>query len=127
MVYWRDIPSDAHYTSPFYNPNEEEKFLLWDVDPAGLNNKRLSFENFVLLAHAMGRTLVMPPKGVWWGFSSMNNGTKFQMNKNKPRHDGPWRISMTLTKWQPNRMADRSKGRALFPPDNKTDWGDVMQ
>ena len=64
MVYWRDIPDDAEYTSPFYEEGKE-KFLLWDMDAAGFNNKRISFENFLLLAHSMGRTLVMPPKGLW--------------------------------------------------------------
>jgi hypothetical protein len=77
MIYWRDIPSDARYVSPFLDQSTfEEKFLLWDVDPAGFNNKRLSFENFVLLAHTMGRTLVIPPKGVWWGLSMNVNATE---------------------------------------------------
>ena len=68
MVYWRDIPSDAKFTSPFYNPDTTEKFLFFDADSAGFNNKRISFESFVIMAHSMGRTLVMPPKGFWWGF-----------------------------------------------------------
>ena len=69
MVYWRDIPSDERFVSPFYDEDGPEKFLLFDMDCAGFNNKRITFENFVLMAHAMGRTLVMPPKGLWKHFA----------------------------------------------------------
>lgn len=71
MVYWRDIPSDAEFVSPFFDENRPEKYLLWDMDVAGFNNKRITFENFFLMAHAMGRTLVMPPKSPWIGFNYM--------------------------------------------------------
>ena len=60
MVYWRDIPVDNNYTSP-----REEKYMLFDYDMAGFNNKRISLENFLVMALAMGRTLVLPPKSRW--------------------------------------------------------------
>lgn len=71
LIYWRDIPSDASFTSPYYNPQIQEsniasfhktKYLTFEMDGSGWNNIRLGFEGMVVLAHSMGRTLVMPPK-----------------------------------------------------------------
>lgn len=77
VVYWHDshnnIPSDASYTSPFYSKKSQEqseestgfwktKYLTFEMDNSGFNNMRLGFENAMVMAHAMGRTLVLPPK-----------------------------------------------------------------
>ena len=63
FVYWRDIASDASFASPYYNPQTHRtKYLTFEMDGSGWNNIRLGFENMMLLAHSMGRTLVMPPK-----------------------------------------------------------------
>jgi hypothetical protein len=74
LIYWRDIPSDASFTSPYYSPKSQEqshsdsntfwktKYLTFEMDSSGWNNMRLGLENVILMAHAMGRTLVMPPK-----------------------------------------------------------------
>ncbi|KAL7518306.1 hypothetical protein ACHAWX_003150 [Stephanocyclus meneghinianus] len=74
LIYWRDIPSDASFTSPYYSPKSQEqshresntfwktKYLTFEMDSSGWNNMRLGLENVMILAHAMGRTLVMPPK-----------------------------------------------------------------
>ncbi|KAL9188523.1 hypothetical protein ACHAXT_006901 [Thalassiosira profunda] len=71
IVYWWDIPSDASFASPFYNQQAQEakstsfwktKYLTFEMDDAGFNNMRLGLENVILLAHSMGRTLVMPPR-----------------------------------------------------------------
>ena len=74
LIYWRDIPSDATFTSMFYSPKSQEqsyeasnsfwktKYLTFEMDSSGWNNIRLGLENIMLLAHTMGRTLVMPPK-----------------------------------------------------------------
>ena len=58
MSYWKDIPSDSSFVSPFYDP---EKYLTFEPDVGGFNNIRMSYETIILLAHSMGRTLVMPP------------------------------------------------------------------
>ena len=74
VVYWRDIPSDTVFMSPFYSPKSQEqsrdgsnnfwktKYLTFEMDGSGFNNMRLGFENVMIMAHAMGRTLVMPPR-----------------------------------------------------------------
>ena len=59
MVYWRDIPEDAKVKSVFY---DEEKYVTFQPDSGGFNNIRMGFETVVTLAHAMGRTLVLPPE-----------------------------------------------------------------
>lgn len=61
MNYWSDIPSDSTFVSPFYDPGTE-KYLTFEADIGGWNNVRMSYETTILLAHAMGRTLVLPPK-----------------------------------------------------------------
>ena len=61
MMYWSDIPTDSHYVSPFYNPDEEEKYMTFEPDGGGWNNIRMAMETTVVMAHAMGRTLVLPP------------------------------------------------------------------
>jgi len=62
LIYWQDFPSDATFTSPYYNPHEGAKYLTFEMDGSGWNNIRLGFENMMLLALSMGRTLVIPPK-----------------------------------------------------------------
>jgi len=63
MVYWRDIPSDAKYFSPYHNKNDKEKkYLTFEPDEGGFNNIRMSMETATALAHAMGRILVLPPE-----------------------------------------------------------------
>jgi hypothetical protein len=61
MVYWRDIPSDASYQSPFAKSGSEPKYLTFEPDEGGWNNIRMSMETAVAMAHAMGRILVLPP------------------------------------------------------------------
>lgn len=71
LIYWREVPSDFSFTSPYYNAQIQEskaasfhriKYLTFEMDFSGWNNIRIGFENMILLAHSMGRTLVLPPK-----------------------------------------------------------------
>lgn len=147
MIYWRDIPSDARYVSPFLEKStstSEEKFLLWDIDPAGFNNKRLSFENFVLLAHTMGRTLVIPPRGVWWGLSTNVNASNlvkgqpvtrwsmldfYDIDQIATEQAGFKVISMEKFLEQhamTGKLVDKNNV-PQFPPDNRTDWNAFWQ
>ena len=59
MIYWKDYPSDAAYVSPFYSDNKATKYLTFEPDKGGWNNVRMSLETIIVMAHAMGRTLVM--------------------------------------------------------------------
>ena len=42
MVYWRDIPKDAKYKSPFANYGPNPKYLTFEPDEGGWNNIRMS-------------------------------------------------------------------------------------
>jgi len=70
IIYWNDIVSDSNFTSPLHDNN---KYLTFEPDPSGWNNCRMGYETIVVMAHAMGRTLVLPPEG------------KFPMLKNDKR------------------------------------------
>ena len=61
MVYWRDIPHDALVESPYKSYGLSTKYLTFEPDEGGWNNIRMSMETATTLAHAMGRTLVLPP------------------------------------------------------------------
>jgi hypothetical protein len=58
-VYWSDIPSDNAHVSPFYSP---DRYMTFEPDHGGWNNIRMSMETVLAMAHAMGRTLVLPPE-----------------------------------------------------------------
>lgn len=60
MAFWSDIPSDASYKSPFMD--ETERFLTFEPDHGGWNNIRMAMETALVMSHAMGRTLVLPPE-----------------------------------------------------------------
>lgn len=63
MIYWSDLPADSTYKSPFSrNKDSRKQYLTFEQDDAGFNNMRSSMEVIVVLAHATGRTLVLPPK-----------------------------------------------------------------
>lgn len=69
MVYWNDIPSDSDYKSPFY---DENKYLTFETDHGGWNNVRMAMETVLVAAHAMGRTLVLPPEHDMYLLSSVS-------------------------------------------------------
>lgn len=91
LVYWKDIPSDSEYTSPFYyskeqhrgvniiddditanqrpylrgneiNRDSSNKYLIFEPDNTSWSNHRIAFETVLALSAAMGRTLVLPPR-----------------------------------------------------------------
>jgi hypothetical protein len=66
MVYWWDIPSDAlaFPSSRRQLPKKQKQYLSFEPEDAGWNNKRMSFEMAMVLAHAMDRTIVLPPKRI---------------------------------------------------------------
>jgi hypothetical protein len=54
MIYWRDIPADATFTSPFQN-GPSPKYLTFEPDEGGFNNVRMATETAIALAISMGR------------------------------------------------------------------------
>lgn len=141
LIYWRDIPSDAAYSSPNYNAQIQEsnagsfnriKYLTFEMDGSGWNNIRLGFENMILLAHSMGRTLVMPPKRQIAHGMPDTSGRKiisfddfYDIEAINAKHKGLNIISMDefLEREALNgHLKSMSTGEVVYPPNNQVNW-----
>jgi hypothetical protein len=60
VVYWEDIPLDAHHVSPL--KRQQTQYLTFEPDAGGWNNIHMAMETVLVMAFAMGRTLVLPPE-----------------------------------------------------------------
>ena len=60
LVYWKDLPLDTQYVSPFKVAGERQ-YLTFEPDGGGWNNIRMSMETVLGMAIATGRVLVLPP------------------------------------------------------------------
>lgn len=47
MVYWEDIPSDAHHVSPFKKPGISQ-YMTFEPDSGGWNNIRMAMESLLV-------------------------------------------------------------------------------
>jgi hypothetical protein len=137
MVYWRDIASDSLYESPFrkdHKMNDEEpKYLTFEPDGGGWNNIRMALETVVALAHAMGRTLVLPPEQGFYLLRKDRSKNKinfsfndfFHMESLSQEHNGLDIITMeeflkreAIT----GHLKNTTSGEVSFPPDMQADW-----
>ena len=131
MVYWRDIPSDAAYKSPFY---DENKYLTFQPDDGGWNNIRMGMETVVLMAHAMGRTLVLPPRKRMYLLGDSKNGKQrekfdfndfFHMDSLSKEHDGINIVTMEEfleREGMTGRLKNTKTNITQYPPHKRTDW-----
>jgi hypothetical protein len=64
VIYWKVVPGDKTYESPItpHHGQHHDRYLTFEYDQGGWNNVRMGLECFIVLAHAMGRTLVVPPQ-----------------------------------------------------------------
>lgn len=161
MVYWEDIDIDAKFISPFNkklfsqdedNGSTQLQYLTFEPDRAGFNNIRMGVETVVALAHAMGKTLVIPPDRIIWSMENAENNQKnafsfeeiLHFDSIKIEHPGLNIISMeefltevaikgeafrrkvqiTQTTTTNNSIAtvEKFKLETLFPPNNQTKW-----
>jgi hypothetical protein len=136
MVYWEDIPSDSKFKSPIgsnHNGKSMKKYLTFEPDGGGFNNIRMSLETIVVMAHAMGRTLVMPPS---------QNHYLLRKDREKQRthfsfndfyhfeqigfeHAGLEIITMEdflKAEAMTGNLVHKETGEVVFPPYNRTDW-----
>jgi hypothetical protein len=62
VIYWKIVDGDAEYESPIspHHGQHGDRYLTFQFDGAGMNNFRMAMESIFVVAHAMGRTLVMP-------------------------------------------------------------------
>jgi hypothetical protein len=108
------------------------KYLTFEMDSSGFNNMRLGLENIMLLAHAMGRTLVMPPKWrLTHGMLDKNSGTVvsfsnfYDIAAINVKQNGLNIISMEdfLEREALNgNLKSVVDGSPQYPPENKVKW-----
>eukprot|EP00980_Cylindrotheca_fusiformis_P026620 scaffold16644_cov124-Cylindrotheca_fusiformis.AAC.1 len=132
MVYWRDIPSDSTYQSPYANYGHKKKYLTFEPDEGGWNNIRMSMETAVSLAYAMGRTLVLPPEQDIYLLGRESEQEKnrftfkdfFHFESIEEEHQGIEVISMEefLEQEVMTGQFQDSSGMPYFPPMNRTHW-----
>jgi len=138
MVFWSDIPSDASYLSPMHplndphSPDDAERFLTFEPDHGGWNNIRMAMETAMVMSHAMGRTLVLPPeqrmylldKGKKDDHFSFNDF--FHLDAISIEHRGFKVITMEeflVRVAREGTLKHPTTGRAVYPPGNQTSWG----
>lgn len=64
IIYWKQIPSDMEYESPItlHHDEHHDRYITFEYDQGGWNNIRMGLESLMVIAHATGRTLVIPPQ-----------------------------------------------------------------
>jgi hypothetical protein len=132
MVFWSDIPSDASYVSPMYEEGQE-RYLTFEPDHGGWNNIRMAMETALVMSHAMGRILVLPPEQGMYLLHKSDAGQKttfsfndfFHLDAIAVEHKG---FKVITTEEFLKREAitggltDKSSHEVIFPPENRTDW-----
>ena len=138
VVYWKDIPNDNRYVSPFHVNNKHGQFLTFEPDHGGWNNIRMGMETVLGLGVAMGRTLVLPPATGMYLLSNAKHHISgkeqeskfsfaafFEMQAIHDEHAGLNIITMEeflRTQAMQGRLVDPKTGKPSFPPGNRTSW-----
>jgi len=133
MVYWKDIPEDASYVSPFREAGPATKYLTFEPDEGGFNNIRMSMETAVAMAHAMGRTLVMPPDQRMYLLGKTDKHSKntlsfedfYHFDSVALEHAGVEVISteeFLEREIISGNIRHPETGEIMHPPQNRTDW-----
>lgn len=63
VIYWKLVEGDNEFESPItpHHGDHHDKYITFEYDHGGWNNVRMGMEILVVMAHATGRTLVLPP------------------------------------------------------------------
>jgi len=123
MVYWDHIDSDLKYISPFKR-NNEVQYLTFEPDQGGWNNIRMAMETILVIAHAMGRTLVLPPEDRMYLLGQkLDFHDFFNLDKMSRDHAGIDIISMEefLTR-EKGKLLDAETNQPISPPDERVKW-----
>lgn len=122
MVYWRDLPKDSAFVSPFHD-KQTRRYLTFEPDGGGWNNIRMSMETVLTMAVATGRVLVLPPSQKMYllGSSHFDFADFFPLHEIANEHPG---LEVITTK----QFLEETYGKVYinkepaYPPQNKTDW-----
>ena len=102
-------------------------------DHGGWNNIRMAMETALVMSHAMGRTLVLPPEQGMYLIGNTDKGQKSQFSFNDffhldsiaIEHKG-FKVITTEEFLKREAMTgglrDKSSNEVKFPPENRTDW-----
>jgi len=138
MVYWRDIPSDALFETPFKNVGPAVKYLTFEPDEGGWNNIRMAMETAVTMALAMGRILVLPPEQGMYLLGKKDQGQKhtftfkdfFHFDSVELEHPHLEVISFEdflKREAMTGHLKTTATGQVSFPPENRTNWDGRLQ
>jgi len=139
MVYWSDIPSDSSYVSPFKKKasgllgKDRAQYMTFIPDSGGWNNIRMAMETIIVAAHAMGRTLVLPPGRDMYLLGEGGGKQKtifsfadfFHLNSIDLEHAGIDIITteeFLLREAMTGNLKSKSSGLVSYPPHNRTKW-----
>eukprot|EP00956_Cyclotella_meneghiniana_P004352 scaffold5312_cov71-Cyclotella_meneghiniana.AAC.6 len=133
MVYWEDIPSDSKFKSPIGTNDTVKKYLTFEPDGGGFNNIRMALETIVVMAHAMGRTLVMPPSQNHYLLRKDRDKFRTHFSFNDFYHFeqvGYEHAGLDIITMQEfleaeamtGKLKHKETGEVKFPPGNRTDW-----
>ena len=126
MVYWRDIPTDNSWTSPFKKTDPSDRqYLTFEPDGGGWNNIRMSMETVLTMALAMGRVLVLPPSQKMYllGRTTFNFADFFPLQELAEEHAGLEIITTEqFLKETMGKTINTKTKEISFPPDKKTSW-----
>jgi hypothetical protein len=138
MVYWRNIPIDATFTSPFatLSSTTDPKYLTFEPDEGGWNNMRMSMETATAMALSMGRILVLPPKQRMY---LLNKDAQKQMYSfedffhfDSIAHEHSALEIITMKEFlkreaMTGHLINKMTGLVSFPPQNVTDWNQAKR
>lgn len=136
MVYWQDIPEDSKFKSPFLESGTQ-RYLTFEPDIGGFNNVRMSMETVIAIAHATGRTLVLPPEQNIYLLNKQSGTHKksfsfadfFPLDTLSSEQDGLDIISTNeflRREGIAGNLKDGS-GQTSYPPNNRTDWNGMQR
>jgi len=133
MIYWSDIPSDDKFVSPIGKNSKKRKYLTFEPDGGGFNNIRMSMETMIVMAHAMSRTLVMPPSQAMYLLRKDRGKQRvhfsfddfYHLEQVGYEHAGLHVISMEeflKTEAMTGNLFNKTTGDVAFPPHYQTNW-----
>lgn len=134
VIYWKVVPGDDSYESPItpHHGIHHDRYLSYEYDEGGWNNIRMGMECLIVLAHAMGRTLIIPPPQHLY---LLNKGHIDPSGKEKRQMGFEDFFDLSLLESQKGfhmlTTSEFLKREAVvgglngkYPPDNRTDlWG----
>ena len=64
VIYWKIVEKDKDFESPItpHHGIHNDRYITFEYDHGGWNNARIGMECLIVVAHAMGRTIVIPPQ-----------------------------------------------------------------